>query len=90
MVYKSNSYIYLFIYLLIYFCFLGPQVHNMEVSRLGVELELQLLSYATATQDLSHVFDQYRSSGQHWLLNPLSEARDQTYILMYSSWVRYH
>ena len=31
----------------------------MEVARLGVELELQLLAYATATaaQDLSHVCD---------------------------------
>ena len=45
--------------------------------QLGVELELQLLPYATvtATQDLGCL-------QQHWIFNPLSKARDQTYILM--------
>ena len=58
--------------------FLGPQVQHMEVPRLGVESELQLLAYATATamQDPSHVCDLYHSSQQHWILNPLREARD--------------
>ena len=56
----------------------------MEVSRLGVELELQLLAYtmATATRDLSHVCDPYHSSGQHRIPNPVWEARDQTHILI--------
>ena len=38
----------------------------MEVSSLGVESELQLLAYttATATWDLSHIFDLYHSSQQ--------------------------
>ena len=37
--------------------FLGQHLWHMEVPRLGVALELQLLVYATATatQDLSHV-----------------------------------
>ena len=45
----------------------------MEVIRLVVKLELQLLAYATATvtPDLSCIR----------ILNPLSEARDQTCIL---------
>ena len=61
----------------------------MEVPRLEVELELQLLAYttATATQDLSHVCDLHRSSWQHQILNPLSEARDQTRNLMVPSWI---
>ena len=56
----------------------------MEVPGLGIELELQLLAYttATATQDLSHIFDLHHSSWQCWILNPLSQARDQTCILM--------
>ena len=56
----------------------------MEVPRLGVEWELQLLAYATAiaTQDPSHVWDLHHSSWQRRILNPLSEARDQTRILM--------
>ena len=31
------------------FVFLGPHMQHMEVPRLGVELELQLLAYTTAT-----------------------------------------
>ena len=63
----------------------------MEIPRLGVELELQLLAYttATATQDLSQVCDLYHSSQQQWILNPLSEARDQTRIRMDTSWVHF-
>ena len=50
----------------------------MEVPRLGVKLELQLLAYATvmATPDLSHICKLHHSSGQRWILNPVSEARD--------------
>ena len=59
----------------------------MEVSRLGVESELQLGAYATATPDLSWVCNLYRSLQQSWIFNPLSEARDRTHILMDISWV---
>ena len=50
----------------------------MEVCRLGVEWELQLPAYATATAtpDLSHVCDLHHGSGQHQIFNPLIEARD--------------
>ena len=49
----------------------------MEVPRLGVELELQLLVYATATAmwDPS-LCNLHHSSQQCQILNPLSEARD--------------
>ena len=59
----------------------------MEAPRLEIELELQLLPYATATAtwDLSRVCDLHHSSWQHWILNPLSEARDQTCILVDAS-----
>ena len=39
-------------------------------------------AYATAIPDLSHTCDLYHSLQQRWILNPLSEARDQTRILM--------
>ena len=63
----------------------------MEVSRLGVQLELQLQVYTTATasQDPSLVCNLHHSSLQHQIFNPLSEARDQTQIFMDTSWVCY-
>ena len=68
--------IYLFICLFI--VLLGLHSWHTEVPRLGVESELQLLAYATATaiQDLSHVCDPYHSSKQCWIPNPLSKARN--------------
>ena len=73
-----------FLLLLLLFCILGPHLWHMEVPRLGVKLELQLPAYttATATWDLSHICNLDHSSWQCWILNPLSEARDQTCILM--------
>ena len=63
----------------------------MKVPRLGVDLELQLLDYATATctamRDPSCICVLHQSSWQRWILNPLSEAGDQTYTLMDASWV---
>ena len=55
----------------------------MEVSRVGIELDLQLPVYTTATAmpDLSHVGDLYHSLQQHLILNPLNKARDHTHIL---------
>ena len=64
----------------------------MEVPRLGVELQLQLPAFPTATaaQDLSHVCNIHHSSQQRRILNPLSEARDGTRNLIHTSWVRFH
>ena len=64
----------------------------MEVPRLWVEAELQLLAYATAiaTQDPSRVCDLYHSSRQCRILNPLSKARDRTCVLLNTSGVHYH
>ena len=67
-----------FCFLFFVFCFLGPHPQGMEVPRLGVESELQMPAYTTATDmpDLSRVCDLHHSSLQHWTLDPLSEARD--------------
>ena len=55
----------------------------MEVPGLGAESELQLTAcaIATATPDPSHICYLCCSSQQHWILKPLSKARDQTHIL---------
>ena len=65
------------------FFFLQLHPQHMEVPRLGVEPELQLQAYTTtkATQDLSYICDLCHSLQQCWVLNPLSDARDGTYIL---------
>ena len=59
-------------------------MQHMKVPRLGVKLELQLLAYdatATATPDLCRICDLCLSLWQRQILNPLSEAKDQTHIL---------
>ena len=50
----------------VFFCFLGPHLRHIEVPRLGVELEPQLLAYVTATvmPDLSRVCYLHHSSQQ--------------------------
>ena len=75
----------------LFVCFLGQHLRHVEVPRLGVELELYLLAYATATatQDLSHVCNLQHSAQQHGILNPLSKARDQTCVLMDASQIHF-
>ena len=62
-----------------FFAILGLHPQHMEVPRLGVKSELQLLAY---TIDPSRICDLHHSSRQHQIFNPLSEARDRTRILM--------
>jgi len=63
----------------------------MEVPRLEVESELQLLAYTTATttQDQSHICDLHHSSWQHQIVNPLNEARDRTHNVIVPSRIRF-
>ena len=67
--------------------FLRLHPWHMEVPRTGVELELQLPAYTTDTAmwDLSRDRDLHHSSWQGWILNPLSEVRDQTCVRMDTS-----
>ena len=65
---------------------------HMEVPRLEAESEVQLPAYTTATamQDLIRVCNLHHSSRQRPILNPLSEARDQTCVLLDATQVHYH
>ena len=71
----------LFVFL---FC-LEPQVQHMQVPKLGVESELQLLAYTTATamQHLSRICNPHHSSRQRQILNPLTGARGGLHRLGY-------
>ena len=64
----------------------------MEISRLGVQSELQLPAYPQlrATQDPSHVCDLHHSSWQRRILIPLTEARDRTRNPVVPSRIRFH
>ena len=70
--------------LIIYLSLLGLHHQHLEVPRLGVESELYLPAYttATATWDASCVCNLHHSWQQCQILNPLSKARDQTCNLM--------
>ena len=59
----------------------------MEVPRLRVKSELQTTAYA---RDLSRVCDLHYSSWQGQIPDPLSEARNQTCILMVTSRISSH
>ena len=72
------------------FCFLGLHLQHMDLPRLGVESELQLLiSTATTKQDLSRICNLHHSSRPCCILNPLNEARDWTHNLMGPSQIHF-
>ena len=72
-----------------FFFFLEPPFWHMEVPRLKVESELQVLAYAIAKAmpDPRCLCDLHHSSRQRQILNPLSEAGDRTGVLMVASQV---
>ena len=86
---ENNVRVYHFIIFLFLFLFLGLHLWHMEVPRLGVQSELQLPAYTTATtmRDPSHICDLHHSSQPRWMPHPLSEARDQTCIFVDTSWI---
>ena len=75
--------------ILVWFCLFRATWEHMEVPRLGVESELQLPAYttATATPDRRHICDLCHSLWQCRILNPLSKTRDGTLILTDASQV---
>ena len=71
---------------------MGLHSWHTEVPRLGVESELEMLAYTTATAmpDPSRVCDLHHSSGQHRIFNPLNKARDRTHIFKVPSRICFH
>ena len=88
---EGISFIHSTFFFFFFFCFLGPLQQHMEIPRLGLQLELQLLAYATAagTSDPSHVCNRHHGSWQCRIINPLSKARDPTHNFMVPSWIHF-
>ena len=85
------SFFFLFCFVLFFVFLFFLLFRAVPEARLGVQLELQLPAYttATATPYLSHICDLHHGSWKYWILNPLSEPRNQTQDLMDTSWVHY-
>ena len=81
-----------FLFFVFFLFFLWPHLRPMEVPRLGVQSELQLLAYTTATamQGSSHICNPYYNSRQRQTLYPLIEAGDRTYNLRVPSQSHFH
>ena len=79
-------------YIYIFFCLFRaePAAYGCSQVRGRIRAVASGLATATAVQDLSHICNPHHRSQQCWILNSLSEARDQTRILMDTSKVRYH
>ena len=63
--------------------------HGSSQARGLMELELLPYATATATSDPSLICDLHHSSQQCQILNPLSKARDQTFVLMDASQIHF-
>ena len=71
----------------LFVCFLGPHPNIWRFPGQGSNRShsCQSTPQPQQCQDLSHVCDLHHRSWQCWNFNPLSKARDQTYILTDSS-----
>ena len=76
---------YFIIYLFIYRA--TPVAYGGSQARVKLELQLPAYTTATATLDPSHICNLHHSSRQCLILNPLSEAGDQTHILVGTSYI---
>ena len=74
--------------------FLGPQQWHVEVPKLGVQIRTTdadpCHSHSHGNAGSKSRLWPIHSSWQHLILDPLSEARDQTCILMDTSLVSFH
>ena len=79
----------LLLFIFIFIFFLGPYLGHMEVPRLGVESELQLQVYATATAlpALRPFCDLHCSLQQCWVLTRLIKDRNGTTSSQTICWV---
>ena len=70
-----------------FFCIFkaAPAAYGSSQARGWMRASDASLHHSHSNWDPSLIFDLHCSSCQHWILNPLSEVRDQTRILMVTS-----
>ena len=78
-----------YVYKYIYSC-LGPHLQHVEVPRLGVQSELQLPAYttATATWDPSRLYDLHHSSQPRQILNLSGDMFLQYFPCLFASMLK--
>ena len=87
--YHGCSSTVLFIYLFMLFR-AAPAAYGGSQARGWIRATAAGTATATAMQDPSHIHYLHHSSRQSWIPNLLSEARDQTYVLMNTSRVCFY
>ena len=84
---QGQTWVGVFLFCFALLCFWG---HICGIWKfIGAAASCLCHSHSNSTSE-PHLQPAYHSSQQHWILNPLSQARDQTCILMHTSWVHYH
>ena len=73
MSHDGNSFFFLFM--------ATPEAYGRFLAGVQVELQLPAYTTTTVTPDQSHIYNVRHSLQQCWILNLLSQARDQTRIL---------
>ena len=73
--------------LLIYFSWAAPVAYGRSQARDRIRTTAAGLCHSRSKRDLCCSCDLHYSSWQHWILNPLSKARDRIHILMNTSQV---
>ena len=71
------------------FVFLGPHPWHMDIPRLGVESELQLLAYATARAmaDLSHICNPHHCLQPCWIFLSTEQGQGLNLHPVYTGWI---
>ena len=75
-----------------FFFLLQTKQWNRDVPRLGVESEVYLPKHKTkgGRPGASHICEPHHSSWPRQTLNPLSEGRDETCVLLDTSQIHFH
>ena len=83
---------FVFVFVFVFFCIFLAAPVAYGASQARVKSEMKPMAYVTAIAmpNLRRICDLHHSSQQRQILKPLSEARDQTHILMDTSRIHFY